>query len=429
MTPRTGTRRTDAPDADLALSRHIVAGLMAGSPPAVSVSLWDGMPVADGAAARCRLTIRDPGVLRTLVLKRDLLSLAEAYLAGRIDVDGDMEALFGLDDHFQALIPALPWTTRLGLLRRAFTLSDAPGDGTSDRASGRRPAANSRAAIAHHYDVGNDFYALWLDRERVYSCAYFQDPTQSLDDAQRDKLDYICRKLRLAPGQSLLDVGCGWGALACWAARHYGVKVHGITLSAEQHRWATDRVAAQGLTELVQIELKDYRDLAGSARYDRIVSVGMFEHIGVANFPRYFGTMRRLLKPDGLFLNHGITSETGWQKTPLTRFMNRYIFPDGELARIAEVVAAMEQAGFEVADVESLRRHYALTLRHWVARLEAQREQAIACSDERTYLLWRLYMAGCARYFDEGSINLYQLLGSAAHQATPLPLRRDDLYH
>jgi cyclopropane-fatty-acyl-phospholipid synthase len=225
-----------------------------------------------------------------------------------------------------------------------------------------------------------------------------------------------------------LDIGYGWGALACWAARHYGVKVHGITLSEEQFLFASERVYSEGLTDRVEIEVRDYRDLRGEALYDRVVSVGMFEHVGVKNFPIYFSTVRRVLKPDGLFLNHGITSETGWESSVLTTFINRYIFPDGELARFCDVMNAMESAGFEVVDVESLRRHYALTLRQWIKALEANRDAVINTSSNRIYRLWRLYMAGCAYHFEHGETNVYQLLAGCAHQASPLPLRRDDLY-
>ncbi|WP_297528728.1 SAM-dependent methyltransferase [Thiohalobacter sp.] len=409
---------------DLRLGKYIVTQLLAGSRAPVSVALWDGQQVAGPANARCRILLRDPGVLRDLILVRDLLQLAEAYLAERVEVEGDLESLFTLAGHFETL--SLPLANRLRLAGRAWRL---PRSGTAAGAGrGAGPEPNSSSAIARHYDVGNDFYGLWLDAERVYSCAYFRDPDQSLEEAQRDKLEYICRKLRLRRGQHLLDIGCGWGALACWAARRHGAKVHGITLSEEQYHWARERVRTEGLEGQVRIELRDYRELEGSAVYDRIVSVGMFEHIGVANFPRYFETVHRLLRPGGLFLNHGITSEHGWRDTPLTRFMNRYIFPDGELARFGQVVQAMEQAGFEIADVESLRRHYALTLRHWVSRLEASQKAAAACADRRTWRLWRLYMAGCAHYFYEGSINVYQILGGRVHDTLELPLRRDDLY-
>ena len=276
--------------------------------------------------------------------------------------------------------------------------------------------------------MGNDFYRLWLDPEYVYSCAYFRDAGQSLAEAQHDKLDYICRKLRLAPGQRLLDIGCGWGALLFWAARHYGVQAHGITLSVQQYHLACERVRKEGLGDLVSIELLDYRDLDGKDCYDRIVSVGMFEHVGVRNIPHYFGRVQRLLKSGGLFLNHGITSETGWRRTPLTRFMNCYIFPDGELARISDVMDTMERSGFELLDVESLRPHYVLTLRHWVLTLESNREAAISASSEATYRLWRLYMAGSAHYFQEGSIGVYQILAGRVRCPLSVPLRRDDLY-
>jgi len=262
----------------------------------------------------------------------------------------------------------------------------------------------------------------------VYSCAYYRTTGQSLAEAQQDKLDYLCRKLRLQPGQTLLDIGCGWGALALWAARHYRVRVRGITLSRAQQRLAQERVRAAGLRDRVCIDLLDYRHLPADRQYDRIVSVGMFEHVGVKNFPAYFGAVRRVLKSNGLFLNHGITSETGWRRTPLTRFMNRHIFPDGELARIGKVIDAIEHAGFETLDIENLRRHYTLTLRHWVHVLESKRDQVIRCSSEVTYRLWRLYMSGCAFYFNEGSIGLYQVLAGHRHQPQPVPLRREDLY-
>jgi cyclopropane-fatty-acyl-phospholipid synthase len=276
--------------------------------------------------------------------------------------------------------------------------------------------------------VGNDFYRLWLDPEMVYSCAYFRDSTQGLAAAQRDKLDYLCRKLRLEPGQRLLDIGCGWGALLIWAAKHYGARAHGITLSQQQHDYANERVRLEGLEGQVSVEMRDYRDLVPEAEYDRVVSVGMFEHIGLRNFATYFATIRRVLKKGGLFLNHGITSDNRWRRTPLTRFINRYIFPDGELTRISDVCAAMERAGFEILDVESLRRHYALTLRRWITALESSHRSAVKTSSESLFRLWRLYMAGSAHYFTEGSINVYQVLAGYSHAPLATPLRREDLY-
>jgi len=422
-----GSPGTVSRDSAELISANIISAVLADYRGDIAVKLWNGTLVQGALDAPCTIVFKEPGALRDLILRRNILHLAESYLGGAIDVEGDLESLFDLKTYLGNL--NLWLGTRLYLLRQALRLP-----GLSHQGSWRNWRAklashrNSRASIAYHYDVSNDFYRIWLDSEMVYSCAYYRNNSQSLAAAQQDKLDYLCRKLRLEPGQTLLDIGCGWGALALWAARHYGVQVHGITLSQAQQQLAQERVRSAGLEAQVNIELLDYRDLPQDAQYDRVVSVGMFEHVGVKNFPVYFGTVRRVLKPDGLFLNHGITSETGWQRTPLTRFMNRYIFPDGELARISDVSDAMERAGFEPLDVECLRRHYAMTLRHWVQALEAGRDEAIACSSEKTYRLWRLYMAGCAYYFDEGSIGLHQVLAGHQHQLQPVPLRRDDLY-
>jgi len=416
-----------AGDAVVVAGREILEYLLAGYDGSVAVCLWNGERVHGDVDAPCTVVFRQPSVLRHLVLHRDLVHLAEPFLAGELDLQGDMESLFDLTQHVSTL--HFSWLGKWRLLRCALQL---PGSRTSDLHAIRDRRSmqhnNTKQSIAYHYDVSNDFYRLWLDPEMVYSCAYFRDSDQSLASAQQEKLDYICRKLRLKPDQQLLDIGCGWGALAIWAARHYGVQVHGITLSEQQYHYTKERVLSEGLSEQVSIELRDYRDLSEEDRYDRVVSVGMFEHIGVANFPLYFGVVKRVLKPGGLFLNHGITNDTGWRDTPITRFMNRYVFPDGELARISHVGDAMEQAGFEIIDVEGLRRHYALTLRRWVQALEKQHEQAVAMVGDATYRVWRLYMAGCAYYFGEGSINIYQVLASPVHQPLATPLRRDDLY-
>ena len=405
----------------------IISTVLSGYSGPVAVRLWNGVLACGMPDAPATVTVHAPGVLRELLLHRDLLRLTDAYLAGLIDVEGDMEALFDLKRYLVA--GRLSRGSQLRLLGQALRLPVRTPDATTRGRRAVLPArSNSRASIEHHYDVSNEFYRLWLGPEMIYSCAYFSSADQPLAEAQRDKLDYLCRKLRLQPGQTLLDIGCGWGALALWAARHYGVQAHGITLSQEQYRLARERVRQAGLAQQVQIELRDYRDLDAGAQYDRVVSVGMFEHVGVKNYPVYFDTVQRVLRSGGLFLNHGITSENGWQCTPLTRFMNHYIFPDGELARISEVTNAMEHAGFEIVDVESLRRHYTLTLRHWVSALELNRDAAIRQSDETTYRLWRLYMAGCAHYFDAGSIGVHQVLAGHLHRHLPLPLRRDDLY-
>ena len=383
------------------------------------------------------LVFRNPSVVRSMILGRDPLRLAEAFFRGDIDVEGDFYAALGLKDHLRAI--RLTFRDRVGALLTALRwrspTNRGPGQGNYlSRLHGRIVKSHSKsenlAAISFHYDVSNEFYRLWLDAERVYSCAYFTSPDESLDQAQRNKLEHVCRKLRLRPGERLLDLGCGWGALVCWAARHYGVRAHGITLSRPQLEYTRQRIRAEGLQDQVTVELRDYRDLAGEGLYDKVSSVGMFEHVGLANLPTYLASVRRVLRPGGLFLNHGIThDEEGWNKTVTTAFINRYVFPDGELDCVSNIQLGMERAGFEIHDVEGLRPHYALTLRHWVQRLEANREAALREVDEPTYRVWRLYMAACALEFETGGTGIYQILVSNRNRGEwPVPLSRGDLY-
>lgn len=425
---QTAERRYSIQGAVISAGHRIITTLLAGYQGPVAVRLWDGSLFNSSKDTLCVLHFHHPGVLRALVLRRNLVTLAEAFIAGHVAVTGEFGSLFELESHFKNIKPDYRVCMKLFFDALRLTSLNKTCYQQNIKA-GKSQQKNSRKAIAHHYDVGNDFYRLWLGQNMVYSCAYFRNAEQSLDEAQSDKLDYLCRKLRLKSGQSLLDIGCGWGALALWAAQHYGVTVHGITLSEEQYALASDRVKKAGLENCVSIELKDYRDLPDEAVYDRVVSVGMFEHIGVKNFPQYFGKIKQILKPGGLFLNHGITIKDAQCKSPLKRFMNQYIFPDGELARISDVNDAMEKAGFEIVDVESLRRHYALTLHHWVKALEANMKKATELTSIETYRLWRLYMSGCAYYFDEGTMNVHQVLAGHQHENLPHPLRRDDLYN
>lgn len=427
----TTVERAEQIHGDSHLARRMVLRLFSDYPRALVVRLWDGrmLRVGEGAPA-FTLSLQNPCVLRDLVLYRDPVRLAEAYCGGEVDVSGNFDAAVALRYYLERL--RLPLFERILLGWRAIRLGfGEKGQKLSRKmVAGCRLQQNGRDSIAFHYDVSNAFYQLWLDERMVYSCAYFETPEQSLDLAQRNKLEHICRKLRLRPGESLLDVGCGWGALVCWAARHYGVHAHGITLSRNQFDYAQEEVRRQGLDGQVTIELRDYRDLPPEISYDKIVSVGMFEHVGLKNLPGYFAAMRRMLKPGGLFLNHGITSdEPGWKRGVATKFLNRHVFPDGELDTVSNIQQVMEAAGFEIFDVEGLRPHYALTLRHWVERLDAHREEAVRLVDERTYRVWRLYMTASAQQFENGLTGIYQILAvSKQHKLPPLPLTRRDIY-
>ena len=410
---------------------------------ALSLRLWSGITLrlgnapADGTEPRFTLVFRSPGVLRSMILGRDRLRLAEAYFRSDLEIEGDFFAALGLKDHLNSIRLCLRdrLITVLGAARLGAS-ADPSLEPTVQRTSlhGQAVTAHSktenRASIEFHYDVSNEFYALWLDDAMVYSCAYFEHPDDTLEQAQWAKLDHICRKLRLAPGDRFLDIGCGWGALVIHAAQHYGVQAHGITLSQRQLDLARQRVSQAGLEDRVTLELRDYRDLSGESVYDKVASVGMFEHVGLKNLPTYFATVHRVLKPFGLFLNHGITHDVeGWEKTSSTEFINRYVFPDGQLDTVSNIQRGMERARFEIADVEALRPHYALTLRHWVARLERSHDEALRYVNESTYRVWRLYMAACALEFESGEIGVYQVLASKrAVGAARLPLTREHLH-
>jgi cyclopropane-fatty-acyl-phospholipid synthase len=274
----------------------------------------------------------------------------------------------------------------------------------------RRSKAHDAESISYHYDMSNEFYALFLDPLMVYTCAYFRDPDGSLEQAQADKLDLVCRKLRLAAGESLLDIGCGWGSLAIWAAQHYGVRAHGVTLSRAQAEYAAARITALGLGDRCRVEHLDVRDLPASARYDKIAAVGVIEHVGIPNYPAFFARVHAMLNPGGLYLNHGITHSFHWRPTSHTEFLTRYVFPNGDLAGLTETLVEMERARFEILDVEGLRRHYARTCRHWVERLQARAEEARRLVGERTYRTWLLYLTCSVVAFETSSIGLYQVL-------------------
>jgi len=399
----------------------------------VGVRLWDGTRWPDDRPRRVTLVLNHPGALRQMLLSGDEVALAEAYLYDDFDIEGEIEAIFPVADRLAERAKEAKWKLRLGreLLRLPRQKQRRDGRRGPARLRGRRHSIErDRQAIAYHYDVSNDFYALWLDRRMVYSCAYFVTPDDDLDTAQEQKLDYICRKLRLQPGQRLLDIGCGWGGLVIHAARHYGVQALGITLSRPQAEWANEHIAQAGLSDRCRVEVLDYREVDEPEGFDALVSVGMFEHVGEEMLETYFRRAWHLLRPGGLFLNHGIARRTSdpWSKGP--SFTNTYVFPDGELVPISTTLRVAEAVRFEVRDVESLREHYAMTLRHWVQRLEAHHDQALQYVDEPTYRVWRLFMSGSAHGFTVGRLNVYQalLLKPGPGGESGLPLTRADLY-
>jgi cyclopropane-fatty-acyl-phospholipid synthase len=445
-------RRGDDAFVGEALAAELLQVVFRRVPKSVAVRLWSGpvfhvgaaphdFPAASPSMDEFVLSFRNPGAVCELVLGRDPLRLAESYFRGDLDIEGDLFAALVLRDHLQSLHLALG--ERLSAALMAVKLRSlnrhaeaAAGSPAHDRALSpsrsvrEHSRVENRDAIQFHYDVSNEFYRLWLDRAMVYSCGYFEHADASLDEAQQAKLEHICRKLLLKPGERFLDIGCGWGALVIHAARRYGVKAHGITLSSKQLDFARQRIAEAGLADRVTVELCDYRDLKGDSSYDKVASIGMFEHVGLKNLPVYFATVQRLLKPGGLFLNHGITHEqAGWDRNISTEFINRFVFPDGQLDSISNIQKFMEEARFEIADVEGLGQHYALTLRAWVGRLERRHARALEYVSEATYRVWRLYMSACALEFESAHLGIYQILaGKRGGAPTRLPLTRRHLY-
>lgn len=375
--------------------------------------LWNGKQIDLGNfdTPKVTLTVKSASALPLLLAPR-LDNIGEAYIKGKIDFDG-----------------ALPDIIDLGY---ALASNGAERDGALSKVARylNHTKTSDRKAVQYHYDVSNDFYQLWLDENMVYSCAYFENGDEDLATAQLKKIDHILTKLQVQPDHTLLDIGCGWGALVIRAASKFGARCVGVTLSQNQFDLATERVQAAGLADRIEIRLQDYRDVQG--QFDRISSVGMFEHVGRKNLPLYFEQVRKLLADDGIAMNHGITS-TDVADTSSSlggrEFIDRYVFPDGELPHISVALDAAQRGGLEAIDVENLRRHYQHTLELWTANFEAHTEQIRAMIDEEKFRIWRLYLAGCAYAFEHDDAAIYQILcRKAGRSARELPWSRRYMY-
>ncbi|MFE9627354.1 class I SAM-dependent methyltransferase [Streptomyces sp. NPDC006527] len=423
--------------ADAAPRLHALVEQLLGAPFELRIRAWDGSQAGPPDAPA--LVVRNRRALRRLLFKPGELGLARAWVAGDLDVEGDLYTALGRlsgliwerDEDARTLAEALRDPQFRSAVRGLLKLAGPPLPPAPPREEVRRTGhlhtrRSDRRAISHHYDVGNDFYEIVLGPSMVYSCAYWESPGSTLEQAQDDKLELVCRKLALTSGQRLLDVGCGWGSMAIRAAREHGVSVVGITLSQEQAAYARKRVADAGLTDRVDIRVQDYRDVTDGP-YDAISSIGMAEHVGAERYLEYASHLHGLLKPGGRLLNHQIARRPQRDETEyhVDEFIDAYVFPDGELAPLGTTVTQLERAGFEVRDVESIREHYALTLRRWVTRLEADWARAVHLTSPGRARVWRLYMAASALAFERNRIGVNQVLAvrTPADGGSGMPLR------
>lgn len=397
--------------------------------PPFAVRFWDGERWSSSGDRPpiCTIVIRQPSALNALVAAPNEITLGEAFIHEHLDVEGDLFSAFAIAEH----VFSRPRSLRHSIVQRLAAAAYGLGQFAKLGAAGAR--RRDRASIAYHYDQPVEFFEPWLGKTLAYSCAYFRQPGQPLDQAQEQKLELICTKLRLKPGEQFLDIGCGWGSLPLHAAGRHGAQAQGITLSTRQAERAQRRIELGGLSDSCSVELTDYRDFSakmerGGKTFDKIASIGMFEHVGLKNLPTYFGIARRLLRPGGAMLNHGIARASS-APAPSDSFISRYVFPDGRLVTLPQAVDAAEKQGLEVRDVENLREHYELTLRRWVEGLRANEDALLRLVPRLTYRIWLLYMAGCAAAFQRGDIGIYQVLLSRPDKGVSgMPLTREDWY-
>ncbi len=379
----------------------------------LQVDLWNGRKINLGSD-KPQVIIRIPNSSALSYLFMPSMSkLGSAYVEGKIDVEGNPDNIISIGNELASEI--LKPEGKFGRFRR----------------SNKHSMERDQKAIEYHYDVSNEFYQLWLDKNMVYSCAYFENGDEDLETAQNKKIDHILKKINLQPGNTLLDIGCGWGALVIRAAQKYGAKCVGVTLSKNQEMLARQRVLEAGLSDKIEIRLQDYRKVEGS--FDRITSVGMFEHVGLDNLKGYFSHMRSLLADEGIALNHGITStDSGDGETPYGNgeFINQYVFPQGELPHISTVLKTMQEGGLESVDIENLRRHYARTCSLWAENFEANADQIKELAGEKKFRIWRVYLAGCAYAFRKDWISLYQVVCvKSGKNPADIPWSRNYIYN
>jgi len=399
-----------------------------------TIELWNGarLPAESGRPSAFVAIVRDSTLLWRVLSRPDLATLGEAYVTGALEVRGDLRSAYTVANRFTNAHPTGLrsvldlWSSRPAVFRRSLRLWKP---GTRVPTGDVGTLARSREAVNYHYELPRRFFETWLDDQMIYSCAYYVREGDSLDVAQRQKLDHVCRKLVLRKGERFLDVGCGWGALVVHASREYGVHATGITLSEKQAAHARERIDRAGLSDRCQIVVSDFRELPGNDTYDKIASVGMSEHVPRATQPQYFRRLWSLLRNGGLLLNHAIGCTPVRPLRSGNTFLQRHIFPDHELFPIHETLSFAEAEGFEVRDVENLREHYAATLAMWAGRLDARAEQCARLVGEQVVRAFRVYMLGMAHHFEEGNLHLYQsLLAKSAGGPAEVPRTRAHIY-